>query len=85
MSTKVTVYRFRRLDAGREISPRHMMGTPEAIGLLEGCVPILESAREIEGKLLEGGFYFEDTRSTFTEIESPAAAQAPEVPLGRRR
>ncbi len=78
MSTKITVYRFRRVVDGREISPRHMMGTPEAIALLDGCTPISESARVVEGKLLEGGFYFEDTRSTFTDLESPVFAYGSE-------
>jgi len=71
MSTKVTVYRFRRIAQGREISPRHMMGTLEAIALLDSCRPILTSARIIDAKLLESGFYFEDAKSNFTRIDDP--------------
>jgi len=74
MSTKVTVYRFRQVAHGREISPKHMLGTLEAIALLDGCKPILASARNIDAKLLESGFYFEDTKSIFTKIEEPVAA-----------
>jgi len=76
MSTKVTVYRFRRIVQGREISPRHMMGTLEAIALLDDCRPIPTSARIVDGKLLESGFYFEDTKTIFTPLEDPAAAHA---------
>lgn len=71
MSRKVTVYRFRRFVDGREISPRHMMGTPEAIADLDRCAVIWDTARIVESKLLESGFYFEDVKSTFTEIEAP--------------
>jgi len=71
MSKKVTVYRFRRFLDGREISPRYMMGTPEAIGILDRCSVIWESARIVDAKLLESGFYFEDAKSLFTKIEAP--------------
>lgn len=71
MSRKVAVYRFRRFVDGREISPRHMMGTPEAIAGLDRCAVIWDSARMVEAKLLESGFYFEDAKSTFTQIEVP--------------
>ncbi|HSN19565.1 MAG TPA: hypothetical protein VLS49_02735 [Usitatibacter sp.] len=71
MGMKVTVYRFRRFLDGREISPRHMMGTPEAIAQLDRCSVIWDSARIVEAKLLESGFYFEDAKSTFTQIEAP--------------
>jgi hypothetical protein len=71
MSKKVTVYRFRRFLDGREISPRHMMGTPEAIGMLDRCSVIWDSARIVDAKLLESGFYFEDVKSCFTQIEAP--------------
>lgn len=75
MSRKVTVYRFRRFLDGREISPRHMMGTPEAIAQLDRCSVILESARIVDAKLLESGFYFEDAKSTFTKIDAHAAVE----------
>lgn len=74
MGTKVTVYRFSRVADGREISPRHMMGTPEAIALLDGCRPISSSARIVDVKLLEGGFFFESTNTIFTHIDEPVAA-----------
>ena len=76
MSTKVTVYRFRRIAQGREISPRHMMGTLEAIALLDACKPILTTARIIDAKLLESGFYFEDAKSNFTRIDEPHPLEA---------
>lgn len=76
MSTKVTVYRFCRFADGREISPRHMMGTLEAIATLAGCRPIAASARIVDAKLLEGGFFFESTNSLFTHIDEPIAAGA---------
>lgn len=71
MSKKVTVYRFRRFVDGREISPRHMMGTPEAIAHLDRCSVIWDTARIVDSKLLESGFYFEDAKSTYTAIEVP--------------
>jgi hypothetical protein len=71
MSKKVTVYRFRRFLDGREISPRHMMGTPEAIAQLDRCAVIWDSARIVDAKLLESGFFFEDAKSCYTEIEAP--------------
>jgi hypothetical protein len=81
MSTKVTVYCFRRVVQGRVISPRHMMGTLEAIGLLDSCKPILVSARIIDAKLLESGFYFEDAKSNFTRIDDPQLVEtAAEMP-----
>ena len=74
MGTKVTVYRFSRIADGREISPRHMMGTLEAIAMLADCRPIPASARIVDAKLLEGGFFFESTNSIFTHIDEPLAA-----------
>jgi hypothetical protein len=76
VSTKVTVYRFSRIADGREISPRHMMGTLEAVATLEGCQPISASARVVDVKLLEGGFFFESTNSIFTHIDEPVATPA---------
>lgn len=77
VSTKVTVYRFCRIAVdGREISPRHMMGTLEAISLLADCRPISTSARIVDAKLLESGFFFEATNSIFTHIDEPVAATA---------
>ena len=72
----MTVYRFCRIAEGREISPRHMMGTLEAIAMLADCRPISASARIVDVKLLEGGFFFESTNSIFTHIDEPIAATA---------
>ena len=74
VGTKVTVYRFCRIADGREISPRHMMGTLEAISMLPDCRPIPLSARIVDVKLLEGGFFFESTNTSFTHIDEPIAA-----------
>jgi hypothetical protein len=60
MSRKVTVYRFIRELPDRTVSPMYMAGTLEAIEALGG-VPIVESARDVEAKLLDGGFYYEHT------------------------
>jgi hypothetical protein len=48
------------------------MGTPEAIALLDRCAVIWDTARIVDSKLIESGFYFEDAKSTYTEIEVPA-------------
>jgi hypothetical protein len=53
-----TVYLFVLKEGGREIAPRHMWGTLEAIGTLPGCAPIMESAREVATDSLEHGFLF---------------------------
>jgi hypothetical protein len=71
MSTKVTVYRFTCSIPGHAITPRYMAGTREAISRLEGCSPIEESARVIDMKLLEEGFFFEDAPYAFQPIEDP--------------
>jgi len=71
MSKKIAVYRFRRFLDGREISPRHMLGTPEAIGRLDRCSVLWDSARIVDAKLLESGFYFEDARTCYTKIDVP--------------
>ena len=65
---KVTVYRFRKLEAGREISPQHMWGTLEAIAEL-GAQPIEETARPVHRKLLEAGFFFEQAAGNYISIE----------------
>jgi hypothetical protein len=69
MSTKVTVYRFTCSIPGHAITPLYMAGTREAIARLEGCAPIEESARVIDMKLLEEGFFFEDAPYNFQPIE----------------
>jgi hypothetical protein len=74
MSKKVTVYRFKKTVEGRVLSPRYMAGTAEAIELLGGEA-IEESARQVEMKLLEGGFYYEHTpTSALPNIDSPKEA-----------
>jgi len=66
----VTVFRFRRIDSGREISPQHMWGTAEAIATLPGCELRPETARRVHRKLLDvGGFYFEHAPSRYVEID----------------
>lgn len=65
---KVAVYRFRKVEGGREISPQHMWGTPEAIGDLGG-EPIRESERLVHRKLLEAGFFFEQAPANYIDIE----------------
>jgi hypothetical protein len=65
---KVTVYRFRKVEGGREISPQHMWGTAEAIAEL-GAQPIEETARTVHRKLLEAGFFFEQAAGNYISIE----------------
>ena len=69
---KVTVYRFRRIQAGREISPQHMWGTPEAIAALPGCEVIPEASRTVTRKLLEQGFFFEQAPGNYVDIDEEA-------------
>ena len=66
---KIIVYRFRMSEEGREISPQHMWGTPEAIAALPGCVAIPETARAVHRKLLEQGFFFEQAPGAYIDIE----------------
>jgi hypothetical protein len=66
---KIVVYRFRMMDAGREIAPQHMWGTAEAIAALPGCEPIPESARTVHRKLLEQGFFFEQAAGSYIPID----------------
>jgi hypothetical protein len=75
MGTKVTVYRFTCRIPGHAITPKYMAGTREAIAQLQACVPIEESAREVEAKLLEEGFFFEDAPYNFVPIEDPRFEQ----------
>src|SRR5436309_10498784 len=56
VTRKALVYRFETESYGRKVSPRHMLGTVEAIRGL-GALPILSSRREIDPGKLEGGFY----------------------------
>ena len=69
----VTVYRFRCLGAGPNVSPQRMWGTPEAIATLSDCEPILATAREVHRKLLEEGFFFEQVDSSYIPIEQAEA------------
>jgi hypothetical protein len=39
--------------------------------MLDRCSVIWDSARIVDAKLLESGFYFEDVKSCFTQIEAP--------------
>ena len=65
---KVTVYRFRKLEGGHEISPRHMWGTPDAIAAL-GAEALLETERLVHRKLIEAGFFFEQAPANYIAIE----------------
>lgn len=63
---QVIVYRFQRPDG---VAPRHMWGTLEAIAQLDGCAPLMDSARHVHHKLIEAGFLFEQVHSLFISIE----------------
>ena len=71
MATKVTVYNFTCEIPGHIVAPKYMAGTLEAISSLEGCRAIMASARIVDAKLLEHGFYFEHAPFNFTAIEDP--------------
>lgn len=58
MAHKSVVYRFESESCGRKVSPRHMLGTLEAIAGL-GAIPLLDTRREVEPGALEAGFLFE--------------------------
>jgi len=66
LKSKAVVYRFESESCGRRVSPRHMLGTLEAIAAL-GALPLLDTRREVERSLLESGFLFEP----FNTIEPP--------------
>ncbi|HET9652033.1 MAG TPA: hypothetical protein VFP36_07575 [Usitatibacter sp.] len=68
-SRTVTVYRFRRVGEGPEVSPQRMWGTPEAIATLDCCEPIPGSGRVVHRKLLEEGFFFEQVDASYIPIE----------------
>ena len=70
MSAKVTVYRFVRKIKGHEVSPGRMMGTLAAIEGLGDSKPLLDSARTVDAKLLESGFFFEQTASAIIAIDT---------------
>lgn len=71
----VTMYRFRYLALGNEVSPRHMWGTREAIATLHECTPLDDTAREISRDLVDlAGFYYEHAPSVFIDIEEPRRA-----------
>jgi hypothetical protein len=79
----VTVYRFRREEPGNHASPRHMWGTLEAIAMLDECTPILDSAREVHATLLDNGFYYEHSPTTYRQIDSegdPASGASRQAP-----
>jgi hypothetical protein len=63
---KTVVYRFENESCGRRVSPRHMLGTLEAIASL-GALPLLDTRREVDPGALEAGFLFE----SFNAIEPP--------------
>ena len=71
MSTLVTVYHFTCEIPGHIVAPRYMAGTLDAIASLANCTPIMASARVVDAKLLEHGFYFEHAPFNFLPIEDP--------------
>jgi len=71
MATKVTVYNFTCEIPGHIVAPKYMAGTLEAIAGLGNCTPIMASARIVDAKLLEHGFYFEHAPYNFVPIEDP--------------
>lgn len=56
------VYRFTKECGGQTLAPRYMAGTLEAIAEL-GATPLMDSAIEVQAKLLDGGFYYQHTPS----------------------
>ena len=58
MAHKAVVYRFESESCGRKVSPRHMLGTLDAIAGL-GALPLLDTRREVDVSALEAGFLFE--------------------------
>lgn len=58
MAHKTVVYRFESESCGRKVSPRHMLGTLEAIAGL-GAIALLDTRREVDPRALEAGFLFE--------------------------
>ena len=76
----VTVYLFSHIENGREIAPKQMSGTLEAIARLPGPpTPIMGSAREVSEDSLEyGGFAFGGSWALHT------AAAEPEKDFGSR-
>lgn len=68
----VKVYLFVTRDDIREIAPRYMWGTLDAIAGLHDCKPVLESAREVDAGILENGFLFGDACGVQIHIDEPA-------------
>lgn len=74
VTDQVTVFRFRRSEAGRDISPQHMWGTREAIAGLGGCILLEDSARSVAAAQLEGGFFYDIPDSISLKLDSPLAS-----------
>ena len=69
----VLVYRFACSGTGvARPSPQRMWGTLEAIASLADCSPLMETERLVHEKLLDNGFYYEHTASTFQRIDDPS-------------
>ena len=65
-----TVFRFRRVDDADHPSPRHMWGTPAAIGRLHRCEPIPGSARQVPASAVDAeGFFYDSPDSPNLKIE----------------
>jgi hypothetical protein len=61
-----------RIVGGREIRPRHMWGTREAIAGLDGGVLLEETVREVDASQVEGGFFFDIPESISLDIDDVA-------------
>ena len=71
------VYRLTYSTAGQEISPGHMWGTLEAIATLRDCAPLRSSERFVPNEALDAyGFYFEETKSVYLQLDEPVAVAA---------
>jgi hypothetical protein len=70
MDGEVIVYRFRRVEDWRVISPRHMWGTAESIAALGGWALLPETARTVRRRELEHGFVFDRAFALLPEGES---------------
>lgn len=58
-----------RIVGGREIRPRHMWGTREAIAALDGGILLEETAREVDASQVDVGFFFDIPESVSLDID----------------
>ena len=74
MARRAVVYRFESESWGRKVSPRHMLGTLEAIAAL-GALPLLDTAREVDVTALEAGFLFESFNAAEPAVALDSASR----------